>query len=73
MVSPLQTWQHSEPKRLWLALGGLSVLVHIGLLGLSLPYLLELMARGGSRSSAIAPPIELVLVDPDELVTSSSR
>ena len=63
MVSPLQTWQHPEHKRLWIALGGLSVLVHIGILGLSLPYLLTLMTTGGSRSGAVAPPIELVLVD----------
>lgn len=73
MVSPLQTWQHSEPKRLWLALGGLSVLVHMGVLGLSLPYLLELMSAGGSQSAAIAPPIELVLVDPADPATTPSE
>lgn len=63
MVSPLQTWQHSEPKRLWWALGGLSVLVHVGILGLSLPYLLDLMAAGARSSTTNAAPIELVLVD----------
>ncbi|PZO60751.1 MAG: hypothetical protein DCF15_01570 [Phormidesmis priestleyi] len=62
MVSPLQTWQHPESKRLWFILGGLSVLVHIGLLGLSLPYVLRLMEPSTAAVSAV--PIELVTVDP---------
>ncbi len=62
MVSPLQTWQHPESKRLWFILGGLSVLVHIGLLGLSLPYVLRLMEPSTAAVSAL--PIELVTVDP---------
>lgn len=73
MVSPLQTWQHPEPKRLWWALGGLSVLVHVGVLGLSLPYLLDLMVAGGAGSAAIAPPIELVLVDPADTAAPSEE
>ena len=73
MVSPLQTWQHPEHKRLWIALGGLSVLVHIGILGLSLPYLLTLMTTGGSRPEAAPPPIELVLVDEAALAKDAVR
>ncbi len=73
MVSPLQTWQHPEPKRLWWALGGLSVLVHVGVLGLSLPYLLDLMVAGGAGAGAIAPPIELVLVDPADTAAPSEE
>ena len=66
MVSPLQTWQHPQPRYLWPVLGGLSVLTHIGLLGLSLPYVLELMQPTGERSGAIATPVELVVVDPTD-------
>lgn len=73
MVSPLQTWQHPEPKRLWWVLGGLSALVHVGVLGLSLPYLLDLMVAGGAGSAAIAPPIELVLVDPADTPAPSEE
>lgn len=62
MVSPLQTWQHLEPKRLWFILGGLSVLAHIGLLGLSLPYVLRLMEPSAAAVSTL--PIELITVDP---------
>ncbi|MEO1445639.1 MAG: hypothetical protein AAFV46_05265, partial [Cyanobacteria bacterium J06635_11] len=64
MVSPLQTWKHPESKRLWPLLGGLSVLAHIGAMGFSLPYLLELMQPPGDRTAAI--PIEMVVVDPDQ-------
>ena len=60
MVSPLKTWQHDEPKHLWLALGGLSVLVHIGLLGLSLPYILTIMQPSGESTLSSAVPVELV-------------
>ncbi len=65
MVSQPQTRKHPEPKALWPTLGGLAVLMHIGILGFSLPYLIELMRLNpGSRSSAI--PIELILEDSDE-------
>ncbi|MEL7350647.1 MAG: hypothetical protein AAF171_11720 [Cyanobacteria bacterium P01_A01_bin.116] len=64
MVLPLQTWKHPESKRLWPLLGGLSVLAHIGAMGFSLPYLLELMQPSGDRTAAI--PIEMVVVDPDQ-------
>ena len=74
MVSPLQTWHHSQPRYLWPVLGGLSVLTHIGLLGLSLPYVLELMQPNGDRATAIATPVELVVVDPadDPIIQASS-
>ncbi|MGI8934464.1 hypothetical protein [Leptolyngbya sp. BC1307] len=73
MVSPLQTWHHSQPRYLWPVLGGLSVLTHVGLLGLSLPYVLELMQPNGDRSAAIATPVELVVVDPaDDPITQPS-
>ncbi|MEL7522069.1 MAG: hypothetical protein AAGJ80_10715, partial [Cyanobacteria bacterium J06553_1] len=73
MVLPLQTWKHPESKRLWPLLGGLSVLAHIGAMGFSLPYLLELMQPSGDRTAAI--PIEMVVVDPDQqpAVPSSSQ
>ncbi len=64
MATPLKLWQHSEPKRLWPALGGLSVLVHIGILGLSLPYVLALMQASDSNSAETIP-IELVVVSPE--------
>lgn len=60
MVSPLKTWQHDEPKRLWLALGGLSVLAHIGVLGLSLPYILTIMQPSGEPTPSSVVPVELV-------------
>jgi len=63
MATPLNLWKHPEPKRLWPALGGLSVLVHIGILGLSLPYVLELMQASDSSTAAI--PIELIVVSPE--------
>lgn len=73
MVSPLQTWQHSQPRYFWPVLGGLSVLTHVGLLGLSLPYVLELMQPNGDRGAAIATPIELVVVDSaDDPITQIS-
>ncbi len=66
MVSPLQTWEYQEPKRLWPVLGGLAVLWHIGILGLSLPYIIELMQASGDGAGYSVAPIELVVVDPDE-------
>lgn len=73
MVSPLQLWQHPQPRHLWLALGGLSVVAHVGLLGLSLPYVLELMQPSGDRSAALATPIELVVVAPaDDAIAQTS-
>lgn len=60
MASLPQTWKHSEPKALWPTLSGLAVLVHLGILGFSLPYLIELMQPApGSRSSVV--PIELIV------------
>lgn len=49
------------------------MLTHVGLLGLSLPYVLELMQPSGDRSAALATPIELVLVDPvDDSIAQTS-
>jgi cobalamin biosynthesis Mg chelatase CobN len=60
MVSPLTIWQHPQPKYLWPVLGGLSVLAHVGVLGLSLPYMLTLMPSAGGTSASSTIPIELV-------------
>jgi hypothetical protein len=60
MVSPLTIWQHPQPKYLWPVLGGLSVLAHVGVLGMSLPYMLTLMQSSGSVASSSTIPIELV-------------
>ncbi|MEL6350994.1 MAG: hypothetical protein AAFR58_04450 [Cyanobacteria bacterium J06627_28] len=62
MVSPLQTWQHHEPKGLWAGLGSLAVVAHMGILGFSLPYLLDIAQPSGEGFNAIAP-IELIEVD----------
>ena len=62
MVSPLKTWRHQEPRGLWPALGGLALLTHIGVLGLSLPYVLEMMQSTG-KGTAATIPIELIEVD----------
>jgi len=72
MVLPLQTWQYSEPKRLWLLLGGLSVLAHVGMLGLSLPYVLELMEPAGDRAATSFTPVELIVVDEAAQATVSA-
>ncbi len=58
MILPLQTWQHQDPKGLWPALGGLAVLAHIGVIGMSVPYLLSLR-EAEAQNTAIAIPIEL--------------
>lgn len=71
MVLPLQTWQYSEPKRLWPLLGGLSVLAHVGVLGLSLPYLLELMEPVGDRVSTSTTPVELIVISGSAQSTAS--
>jgi hypothetical protein len=63
MVSPLKIWQPSQPKYLWPVLGGLSVLAHIGVLGLSLPYVLTLLQTSGGANSSSVIPIELVASD----------
>ncbi|MGC1309644.1 MAG: hypothetical protein WA885_20670 [Phormidesmis sp.] len=60
MVSPLQIWRHAEPRGLWPALGGLAVLTHVGVIGMSLPYVMELMQSSGE--SAVVP-VELIVVD----------
>ena len=65
MATPLKLWQYSEPKRLWPALGGLSVLAHVGILGLSLPYILDLMQASDSAETETIP-IELIVVSPEE-------
>jgi len=69
MISPLKTWQHSEPKGLWPALGGLAITAHVGVLGLSLPYVMQLMQPAGSPAAVV--PIELIDVDSAELVNST--
>ena len=56
MILPLQTWQHQDPKGLWPAIGGLAVLAHIGVIGMSVPYLLSLQE---AQNVATAIPIEL--------------
>ena len=66
MVSPLKLWHHPQPKQLWPALGALSVLAHVGVLGLSLPYVLDLMQSKSSSAPASAIPIELVDADSAE-------
>ncbi|MEM6448706.1 MAG: hypothetical protein AAF703_00155 [Cyanobacteria bacterium P01_D01_bin.105] len=73
MVSSLKLWQHPQPKRLWPILSGLSVLAHIGILGLSLPYIMELIESEGSSASSSAIPIEFVVINPDNLAETSSR
>ncbi|MEM8503365.1 MAG: hypothetical protein AAF716_09455 [Cyanobacteria bacterium P01_D01_bin.1] len=60
MVSQPQTWKHPEPKALWPTLGGLAVLLHVGILGFSLPYLIEIM-RPTAANSDTAIPIELIV------------
>jgi len=62
MVSPLKTWHHQEPKGLWPALGSLALLTHVGVLGLSLPYVLKIMEPSGTSATATIP-IELIEVD----------
>ncbi|MGC1217709.1 MAG: hypothetical protein WA883_09555 [Phormidesmis sp.] len=69
MVSPLKTWQHSEPKGLWPALGGLAVTAHVGVLGLSLPYVMQLIQPAGSPAAVV--PIELIDVDSAESINST--
>ena len=66
MVSPLKLWHHPQPKQLWPALGALSILAHVGVLGLSLPYVLDLMQSKSSSAPASAVPIELVDADSAE-------
>lgn len=58
MILPLQTWQHRDPKGLWPAIGGLAVLAHIGVIGMSVPYLLSLR-EAEAQNAATAIPIEL--------------
>ena len=60
MVSPLKLWQHPQSENIWPLLGGLSVLAHVGVLGLSLPYVLELMQPASSTTATSSIPIELV-------------
>ncbi|MBE9061869.1 hypothetical protein [cf. Phormidesmis sp. LEGE 11477] len=68
MISLLQTWKHLEPQGLWPALGGLAVLTHVGILGFSLPYLIEMMQPpSGSQTAAV--PVELI-VEPGALSTA---
>ncbi len=60
MVSPLQVWKHPEPKGLWPAVSGLAILTHIGILGFSLPYVIEIMQPAQGRQTA-AIPVELIV------------
>jgi outer membrane biosynthesis protein TonB len=71
MAAPLQLWQHPQPKRLWPILGGLSVLVHIGVLGLSLPHVLTFVQMANPAASS-AIPIELVAETSTERSTETS-
>ncbi|MGD1899554.1 MAG: hypothetical protein ACFB16_21740 [Phormidesmis sp.] len=78
MVSPLQTWQHTEPKGLWSTLGGLAIVAHAGVLGLLLPYVASTM-KSGQEGSPAAIPIELIEVAdvdsellPSQLTAASS-
>lgn len=59
MVSPLHTWKHTEPKGLWPAVSGLAVMAHIGVIGLSLPYVGGLFSS--NSDSAAVVPIELIV------------
>ncbi|MFK8182847.1 MAG: hypothetical protein AB8B99_05690 [Phormidesmis sp.] len=72
VISPLQLWPHPQPKRLWPMLGGLSVLAHIGALGFSLPYMIDLMQSANSSTGSTSIPIELVDAAPDT-VTEPGR
>lgn len=69
MISPLRTWQHQDPKGLWPALGGLALLVHVGVIGASVPYLLSWQVASEQRSQA-AIPVELVAGAPIESASS---
>ena len=60
MVSSLKLWHHPEHRRLWPIVSGLSVLAHIGILGLSLPYVLNLMQSDSGTQVSASIPIELV-------------
>ncbi|MEL7333103.1 MAG: hypothetical protein AAFN12_12710 [Cyanobacteria bacterium J06560_2] len=71
MVSPLKTWQHQEPKGLWPALGGLAVVAHVGVVGLSIPYVLRLMQPDGTSSVSVVP-IELIDVESPQFDASSA-
>ena len=62
MILPLQTWQHQDPKGLWPAIGGLAVLAHIGVIGMSVPYLLSLR-EAEAQNAATAIPIELSVAE----------
>jgi len=74
MVSPLKLWKHPQPKRLWPALSGLSVLAHIGILGVSLPYVVDLMQSESAATAAAAIPIELAAVSAQkDSVDSAAR
>lgn len=70
MVSPLRIWQYSEPKGLWPALGGLAVVAHVGVIGLSLPYVDGLM--GGGMSTADIVPVELIVTPDDERLAADA-
>ncbi len=72
MISPLKIWQHPQPKHLWPALGGLSLLTHIGVIGLSLPYALTLMQTSGETDASSVIPIELVATDDTVQATTDS-
>ena len=70
MISPLQTWQHREHKSLWPAIGSLAVLMHVGAIGMSVPYLLSWQASS-EQSDAAAIPIELVTVASENSTNST--
>lgn len=72
MISPLQIWQHPQPRRIWWILGGLSVLAHVGVLGLCLPYVLEVTQSSRQSQLAEAIPIELVDIAADGQTSTNS-
>ncbi|MGB7247617.1 MAG: hypothetical protein WBC73_01665 [Phormidesmis sp.] len=47
-------------------------MAHIGVLGLSLPYVLELMEPAGDRASSVTP-VELIITEPTETSASADR
>ncbi|NEP17403.1 MAG: hypothetical protein F6J97_10930 [Leptolyngbya sp. SIO4C1] len=56
-------WQHRDPPNLWPVLGGLSLLLHLGVLGLAMPLVLRLMPSPASVAPAAPVPIELIATE----------
>jgi hypothetical protein len=58
---------------MWPTLAGLSVLIHIGLLGLAFPLLIELMPRESARDDRVTIPIELVTAQGVSVETAGTQ